>query len=314
MFTWQQLIESLNKYYGLKIIDVKIIDRLMFRQSFLVNTFDGNQYIVKDYAETFSLKELFQMWGYYWKLRELGISIGCPLRRLDSDEFHISLENRYCVVFEYIKGNRPSINQYKEIANCLKKYHGVATSKLLPDLISTEEKLNSAKDLFLNFNNGSYSIKQEILSCKENLYNIIDNYSNSNQTVIHGDTILENMILNDEEVCLIDFDTIRYGDSIEDVANTVLSFMYSGSKKFEVHPGRLQQIKAFINSYYENTSPTDIEKKIHYYMQVHCVIDLIRHAENIRFLIRMPSMKEYLLMLVRVICSKNLNALMQEGD
>ena len=314
MIVHQQLVESLDKHYGLKVVSVKVIDRLMFRQSFLVYASDGNQYVVKDYADTFSIQEMSQIWQYYWILRGFGITVGCPLRNLDSGEFHICLRNRYYVVFEYVTGDHPVIDQYKEIAGYLRKYHKVATSDLFPCLISTGHKLSDAKDLFSHFHQGSYSIKQEILSCKTNLYRIIDEYSNCSQTIIHGDSILENMISNNGEVCLIDFDSMRRGDAIEDVANTVLSFMYNGSKKFEIHPERSKQIKAFIDSYYGNMPPTDIEEKLHYYMQVHCVIELIRHAENIRFLVRMPGMKEYLLLLVHVICSKNLNALMQEDD
>jgi Ser/Thr protein kinase RdoA (MazF antagonist) len=310
----QQLVESLDKHYGVKAVSAKVINRLMFRQSFLVYASDGNQYVVKDYADTFSLQEMSQIWQYYWILRRFGITLGCPLRKLDSDEFHICLRNRYYVVFEYVKGDHPVINQYKEIASCLRKYHKVATSNLFPCLISTGQKLSDAKDLFSHFNQGSYSIKQEILSCKTNLYRIVDEYSNCSQTIIHGDSILENMISNNGEVCLIDFDSMRRGDTIEDVANTVLSFMYHGSKEFEIHPERSKQIKAFIDSYYGNMPPTDIEEKLHYYMQVHCVIELIRHAENIRFLVRMPRMKEYLLLLLYVICSRNLNALMQKDD
>jgi Ser/Thr protein kinase RdoA (MazF antagonist) len=312
MITQEQLVDILNKNYGLNVISVKAINRLMFRKSFLVCVADGSHYIVKDYSDAFSLQELSQIWQYYLMLRGFGITVGCPLRKLDSSEFHTYIGNRYYVVFEYIKGVHPNINQYKEIAACLKKYHGVATSDLLPHFVSTEQKLRDAKDCFSYFNQGSYSIKQEILSCKENLYRIVDEYFSNSQTIIHGDSILENMISNHEGVCLIDFDSIRRGDAIEDVANTVLSFMYYGSKKFEIHPGRFKNIKAFINSYYDDSSPIDIEEKLHYYMQVHCVIELIRHAENIRFLIRMPSMKDYLLLLVHVINSKNLRALMRE--
>lgn len=314
MIIQEQLIEILNKNYGLNVVGIKVIDRLMFRQSFWVCVADGNQYIVKDYADTFSLRELSQIWQYYWMLRKFGITVGCPLRKLDSSEFHTYLGNRYYVVFEYVKGEQPDINQYKEIASCLKKYHGVAKSDLLPSFVSTEQKLCDAKERFSYFYQGSYLIKQEILSCKTSLYRIVDKYFSYNQTIIHGDSILENMILNHKGVCLIDFDSMRRGDAIEDVANTILSFMYYGSKNFKIHPERLTPIKAFINSYYDNISPTDIEEQLHYYMQVHCVIELIRHAENIRFLIRMPSMKDYLLLLVRVINSKNLRILMQEDN
>ncbi|OBZ14211.1 hypothetical protein A8L34_09630 [Bacillus sp. FJAT-27264] len=314
MIMKQELLENLHKYYGLKIVDVKVINRLMFRQSFLVYASDGNQYVVKDYADAFSLQEMSPIWQYYWILRKFGIRVGCPLRQLDSDEFHIYLGNRYYVVFEYVQGDHPVIDQYKDIAICLRKYHEVATSEIFPNLISTGQKLCEAKELFSHFNQGSYSIKEEILSCKTNLYRIVDEYSNSSQTIIHGDSILENMISNFGEVSLIDFDSMRRGDAIEDVANTVLSFMYHGSKKFEIHPERSKQVKAFIGSYHGDMPSTDIEEKIHYYMQVHCAIDLIRHAENIRFLVRMPGMKDYLLLLVYVIRSKDLNTLMQKDD
>lgn len=314
MITQQQLVESLDKHYGLKAVSINVINRLMFRQSFLICAADGNRYIVKDYADTFSLQELSPIWKYYWKVREFGITVGCPLRNLDSGKFHICLKNRYYVVFEYVEGNRPLINHYKKIADCLRKYHQVASSDLIPGLVSTGQKLSEAKDLFSYFNQGSYCIKQEILSCKTSLHKIVDEYSNSSQTIIHGDSILENMILTDREVCLIDFDSIRRGDAIEDVANTVLSFLYYGSKKFKIHPERIEKVKGFIDSYYWNIPPIDIREKLHYYMQVHCVIDLIRHAENIRYLIRMPGMKDYLLLLTHVICSKNLNVLMKEDD
>lgn len=314
MIMQQQLGENLDKHYGLKVVSFKVINRLMFRQSFLVYASDGNQYVVKDYAETFSLQEMSQIWQYYWVLRKFGIRVGCPLRKIDSDEFHICLGNRYYVVFEYVEGEQPVIDQEKEIASCLRKYHEVAASDIFPHLISTGQKLSEGKDLFSHFNQSSYSIKQEILSCKTNLNRIVNEYPKCIQTIIHGDSILENMISHNGEVSLIDFDSMRRGDANEDVANTVLSFMYNGSKKFEIHPERSKQIKAFIDSYYEDMPPTDIEEKLHYYMQVHCVIELFRHAENIRFLVRMPGMKEYLLLLVYVINSRDLNTLMRKDD
>jgi thiamine kinase-like enzyme len=314
MIMKQQLVENLNKYYGIEAVSVKTIDRLMFRQSFLVYASNGNQYVVKDYADNFSLKEIYQIWNYYWLLRDLAITVGCPVRKLNSDELHICLENRYYVVYEYVKGDRATINEYRNIAKCLKKYHKVATSDLLPNLISTEEKLSEAKKLFSYFNQGPYSIQQEILSCKTNLYRIVDKYTNSSQTIIHGDSILENMISNNGEVCMIDFDSIRRGDAMEDVANTILSFMYYGSKKYKIHPERLTEIESLIDSYYGNSVLTNIKEKLHYYMQVHCVIELIRHAENIRFLVRMPGMKDYLLLLVNVIRSKNFKELIKEEN
>lgn len=314
MITQQQLLESLDKHYEIKVVSVKVINRLMFRQSFLICTADGNQYVVKDYADVFSLQELSQIWKYYWRLREFGITVGCPLRNLDSGEFHINLKNRHYVVFEYLQGDCPLINDYKEIADCLKRYHQVSTSDLIPCLGSTQQKLNEAKYLFSYFNQDAYSIKQQILSCKTSLHKIVDEYSSCSQTIIHGDSILENMISTGREVSLIDFDSVRRGDAIEDVANTVLSFLYYGSKTFAIHPERAKQIKAFIDSYYGNIPTTDIKEELHYYMKVHCVIDLIRHAENIRYLLRMPGMKHYLLLLIHVICSKNLNTLIQEDD
>ena len=312
MITQQQLRSILDKYFGLQVEHVKIIQRLMFRQSFLVCTFDNKQYVVKDYADTFSLAELTQIWQYYWHLRESDITVGCPLRRMDSNEFHINLKNRYYVVFEYLKGKHPDICHYEKIARALLKYHGVAKASQLMGLVSTGQKLKEVHTKFKYFYDSDYSIKQNILSCENVLYKIADEYDDCSKAIIHGDSILENMILSDDEVCLIDFDNLHYGDPTEDVANTVLSFLYYGSDVYKIHAERYFQVMEFIKSYYGNALLKSTEKRLHYYMQVHCIIDLIRYAENIRFLVRMPKMEEYLLMLVKVICSKNLRELMQE--
>ena len=90
--------------------------------------------------------------------------------------------------------------------------------------------------------------------------------------------------------------------------------MYFGSKNFEIQPERARLIEAFINCYFDNTPPDHIKEKLHYYIQVHCVIELIRHAENIRFLVRMPSMKDYLLLLVHIIRSENFKELMYKDE
>ena len=314
MITEQQLVDNLNKYYGIKVTSLQIINRLMFRQSFLITTSDGIQYIVKDYSNACSLDILNQMLNYLYKLKEFGVRVSFPIRKLHSNEFHFSNNNRYYVVFVYVEGSTCTTRQYKKIASSLKIYHKTASSNLFPSLISTEKKLQAAKDLFLCFNNDNYSIKQEILSCKTNLFKIVDKYISCSETIIHGDSILENMILSNNNIYLIDFDSMRRGDALEDVANTILSFMYFGSKNFEIQPERAQLIEAFINCYFDNTPPDHIKEKLHYYIQVHCVIELIRHAENIRFLVRMPSMKDYLLLLVHIIRSENFKELMYKDE
>ena len=309
MITQDEMIESVKINYGLVIVGVEVINRLMFRQSFLLTTNNAIQYIVKDYADIFSLHELSQIWKYYWDLRSFHIRVGCPLKKLGSSEYHMHLNNRYYVVYEYVTGRCPGTNQFKEIALCLKRYHGIAADSLLPGLASTEDKLTEARGLLSYFNQGVYSLKEEIISCKTKAYSVIDRYYNSNQTIIHGDSILENIISENGESCLIDFDNIRRGDAAEDLANTILSFLYYGSKEYKIRSGRSSQINALIYNYYGYTVSTDIEEMLHYYMLVHCVIELARHAENIRFLVRMPSMKPYLLLLVRILHSNSLNEL-----
>ncbi len=310
----KQLLESLDKYYGIKGINIETIKRLMFRQNYLVYAADGARYIVKDYAYAFSLSKFTKIWEYYWYLREHGVEIGCPLRKLQSEEFHICIKNRYYVVFEYIEGERPCENNYAEIACCLKGYHKVAKAGSDFNYITTKQKLHDAKIKFSYFENADYLIKKEILSCKSNLYRIVEEYTGGEQIIIHGDTILENMILNNGKVILIDFDNMRRGDALEDVANTILSFMYYGSKEYKIHPERMDLIRKLVKSYCEDSVIENLESKLHYYMQVHCVIDLVRHSENIKFLIRMPGMMDYLLLLVKVIMSKNIKELLQEEN
>ena len=310
----KELIGLLNKNYGINIVSVKTIERLMFRQSFLVQTINKNRYVVKSYSCNYSIKELTLIWQYYWKLRNLGVEVGCPIRKINSKEFHLCIGDKYYVVFEYIEGLRPNTNQGKEIADCLRKYHEVASAGLLPELISTKQKIDRVEEQFEFFYYDDYILKQEILSCERNMHEIVASYSGSGLTVIHGDTILENMVWNHNNVCLIDFDNIRCGDAIEDVANTVLSLIYYDSKEFKIHSERAGEVDFFLDCYYRNSYPLDIKEKIHYYMKVHCIVELVRYAENIKYLIRMPTMKEYLLLLIKVINSKSFEMLIQEDN
>ena len=313
MVSQQQLIDNLKKYYGLNVISVKAINRLMFRQSFLVNTEDDNRYVVKDYSDSYSLEELSTIWQYYWILHDNGMNVGRPLRRLDSATFHICLNNRYYVVFEYVAGERPNIENIRKIADCLREYHDIASKLNIDGLESTEKRLEPVKELFSYFHFGSYPLKEEIILCEPNVTRITQIYENNENTIIHGDTILENMVMNDDGICLIDYDTIRIGDRMEDVANTVLSILYNGSSNYAIHPERAMQVYSFIDNYYREKRSYQIENRIHYYIQVHCVIELVRFAENIRFLVRMPGMKDYILMLLKVLRSNSLVDLMKEN-
>ena len=312
MITKQQIIENLKRDYGLEIVKIEMIERLMFRQSFMLSDIDKNRYILKDYSDKFNLQELNRIWQYYWTLRKMNLKVGCPLGKKFSDEFHMHLNHRYYVVFEYVFGEHPSVEQYEEIAKCLKKYHEVANPNLLTSCSSTGTMLREAKQQFKFFFNGDYSIKQEILSCRDQYMKIIDNYTESIDTIIHGDSILENIVSNDGKSYLIDFDNLRFGNAMEDVANTVLSLIYYGTDRYNINPQRIKQVRLFLHSYYCDKLPIEVERIIFYYMQVHCVIELSKHAENIRLLVRMPGMKEYLILLIKVICSSSFTELIRK--
>lgn len=312
LITKQQIIENLKRYYGLEIVEIKIIERLMFRQSFMLLDKDANRYILKGYSDKLELQELNRVWQYYWILKKENVKVGCPLKKRLSEEFHIHINNRYYVVFEYITGERPCVEQYDEIAKCLRKYHEIAKPNLISSCNSTATLLQEAKKQFDLFLNENYSIKPEILLCKEQYMEIIDKYTESIDTIIHGDSILENIISNDGESYLIDFDNLRFGNAMEDVANTVFSLIYYGTEKYNIVPQRLKQASLFVHSYYCDELPVGIERKIFFYMQVHCVIELSKHAKNIRFLIRLPGMKEYLMLLIKVICSSSFTDLISK--
>ncbi|HAU86739.1 MAG TPA: hypothetical protein DCW90_14980 [Lachnospiraceae bacterium] len=311
----EALKDILKESYGIDVVETKTITRLMFRQSYVIKDSRKKQYIVKDYAGTLDLQELNRLWQYYLTLWEAGIQVGRAVRKLNSNEFHFFFEGRIYVVFEYVNGKRSEVVQYKQVAECLQKYHGVASSMdVLPGLATTRDKLSLARSLFPFFHQSKYSMKNEILECEDDVYRIVDVYAGQDKTILHGDTILENMVSDGEKTVLIDFDSIHYGDVMEDVSNTVLSFLYYGSKTFKMNPERYVLVKKFVEAYYGKNYTEDLEKNIYYYMQVHCVLELLRHAENIRFLIRMPGMKDYLKMLVLIIHSPDFKTILEKED
>jgi hypothetical protein len=303
------LIERINSYYGLSAFEVKVIERLMFRKNYLIQNYDNKRYIVKYYSTALELFELTQVWQYYILLSGLGIAVGCPLRRKDTHEFQIGYNNGYYVVFEYLEGNNPEANNYLLVANSLRDYHSVASVNLIPGLVSTQEKLRCAESIFPFFYQNSYQLKDEILSCEDEIYDIVHSFFIDRPAIIHGDTILENMIYDKHKVCLIDFDSMRIGDALEDVANTVLSIFYYGSSTYEMMSVRYQYVSGFLDSYFNDVVTKDLLCRLHYLMKVHCVIELARHAENIKYLIRMPGMKPYLRLLIKVINSKDFYSL-----
>lgn len=305
MISLEDLKSYLYEFYEIECDNIKIIERLMFRRSYLIYKNDVCNYIVKEYPGNSSIEKLTDILEYYQCLKNRGIKVGCPIYRKDSSEFYVFLRGRYYVVFEYLQGERPQICQYELIAKCLDLYHRQAQIETLSFCTTTEEEITIAIKNFKYYETNMYMIKNLILSCKDNFNEIANKFRSNlnNNIIIHGDTIIENMIFNNTEVILIDFDNIRYGTRMEDIANTVISFMYYGTENYQIMPERLHYIRKFINTYYPDENAN--EEEILYNMKIHCIIELGKYAENITYLERLPKMKDYLLLLIKIINAKN---------
>ena len=313
MIATNKIIDSIQQNYAISIINVIVVNRLLFRKSFIVTTDDGQKYIVKDYANLVS--ELDYICEYQWSLYESGLDIGIPIKNIKTKKYYTQLDSRYYVLFKYIEGSHPTHLNTKEIAECLRKYHSVAKLHSIHNLHSTKHKLYEAYDMFSNFYKSNYTIRNQIIACKDSIEKVIIQYPHDTKcdTIIHGDTIMKNMILTGNRICLIDFDNIRMGQPIEDVANTVLSIICNDSPEFKIYTDRYQNVRNFIDEYYCNNDKYNIENDILYYMKVHCIIDMARYAKNIEYLIRMPSMQAYLIFLVKIIKAPSLNILINLG-
>ena len=301
MISLENLKNYLYQFYEIGCDNIKIVERLMFRRSYLIYKNGVCNYIVKEYPGNSSIIKLSNILKYYFNLKNRGFKVGCPIYRKGSKEFYVFYNGRYYVVFEYLQGKSPQINQYELIANCLNLYHSQAHIETPFFFNTTKRELMIARENYKYYEKNIYKTKKFILSCKNNYNKIADKYNcqSDDYIIIHGDTIIENMIFDNTEVTLIDYDNIRYGTKIEDVANTVISFMYYGSKHYYILPERLQFIRKFINVYYGGKNID--ENIILYYMKIHCIIELGIYAENITYLERLPGMKDYLLLLVKII-------------
>jgi tRNA A-37 threonylcarbamoyl transferase component Bud32 len=298
-----KIIDVLKTKYGIISTKCEVIERLLFRKSFIVNDVSGNKYIVKAYSTKLNLEKLKCIWNCYKILEDYQVVTNSIIEPTNGNEdLFFTIDGNNYVVFSYIEGKVPSLYDVEEIAIALREYHKVSNQLLQFKMISSTKKdLEESRNELKKFDYNGNELGAKIILLRERIINLIDCFKVNNNVLIHGDVIIENTIKTLNGVRLIDFDSIRYGDPIEDVANLVFSILYFGTNPYKILTDREEYIKKFLNTYFQSSIQDYEIIKIEYFMKVHCIVELARHLENFRFLIRAPGMPPYIELLLEII-------------
>lgn len=179
-------------------------------------------------------------------------------RLLNNDnDYYIKYENNIYRIYNYIEGNdidKTNINNLEiyKLGEYLYKYHKILNNcdyipkHHLKDFHNTEIYINKIKNIL---NEYDYKTKNNILDMI-NFYN--DKYNNlfNDKQLIHGDTRIENILYNNGEYIMIDYDTIMIGSiyiDIGDLCRSLFTNLEDNSIKYnkELHIN-------FIKGYYNN--------------------------------------------------------------
>lgn len=298
-----EIIIILKLNYGINVKDYYTINRLMFRQNYIVEDDIGSKYIVKYYPKGIGSEKINSICDYYKWLEKIGYFTNKLLQQ-HNNSFYFTLSNGIYLVYEYITAQILDFSDLTDIGKELRNYHyKVNDRNPTIALEKTSFIIERSKTLFEDF----YKCKEndfvnQVLSYKNIIFYILENYCSDIDTIVHGDCSFNNMLKTMQNtICLIDFDNAHYGNHIEDLAYMVFSIMHYGNKPLSLSFNRSDKIMMLLNAYYGIPISSNEVFEIEKCMKLNCSIELIKHAPNYRFISRTPGTLNYLSCLLKII-------------
>ncbi|TKC19107.1 aminoglycoside phosphotransferase family protein [Robertmurraya kyonggiensis] len=297
-------IQSLiSENYRIEIKDITVINRLLFRQSFLLNTSNG-QYVLKYYPRNFSIDQIKLINEFSKCLIKRGMNT-LSIISLNNGNLHISIPNGVYVLYDYLPGVKSDISDISDISVILRGFHDISSLIKEEEINATKETLKidwaiSELDKYLKYTEDDDFITK-ISNYKYEIINSLNSYKLIDNIIVHGDFTLNNVIKEDKIFKIIDLDTIRLGNRLDDLACLSLSLCYSGNNKIKFNRN-YGQIAYLLQSYFgDQLINQELVNDIVEAMKLHCSYELIKHAENFHVLKRYTGMLNYLNMLLDVI-------------
>lgn len=293
----------MKQFYGIHIDEIRIINRLFLRQSFLI--YSGEEKIIfKKYPAIYDETQLNNIWNFSSYLGKYGMTSMKLIPQLDGSRFYKEVNNYY-VAYEFIAGEKAEKEASYQIGELLRKFH-VLSKQITYRKMKQFEKMRICEKAYLNlqlFENFFIDdpLIFKIVSNMDELLTAVSQYTIRDQMIIHGDFTLNNIICKNKEHCIIDFDTIRLGNALEDMVCFILSLCYSTQKSSTPD---FERIANFIKGYYKNGRvPKTIVSDLVSTIKVHCAFELSEYAANYLIVKRYPGTDEYLNMLIDAIIS-----------
>jgi Ser/Thr protein kinase RdoA (MazF antagonist) len=293
----------MHECYGINTESIEIINRLFFRQSYLID--DGNKrFVFKKYPRNYEETQLNYIWDIALYLSTYGMDTMELVYKKDGSRFYRDSDDYY-VVYKYISGAKAKKEESYEIGRLLKEFH-IKCEKIkcekMQEFTRRLDIVQAGKEIQkFAFYSTETSLGKKIQENIEIFLNCIQSYSIQDNLIIHGDFTLNNVLRRNYDYCIIDFDTIRLGNAIEDMACFVLSLCYTDSQDLKLYHN-YKEVAYFLKGYYKDKKmPENIIEKLVKSLKVHCTVELAGHASNYMITKRYTGTDAYLNMLADAV-------------
>ena len=199
--------ESIKENYG---ISNKIVKNLDSSVGNVYDVFsDNSRYIVKIYSDLNHVNRMIQISEI---LNNGGIIIPKIIENLNGLKY-IGINNYFIVVYEFLKGKNVS---------------GIINEELIYKIAKEVRKMHDLVD------NNDIGL------------DVVDfNINSDRKSLLHFDLTKDNILSDDGIIKFIDFDDVKYGDSVIDISILIALFFFSKKRGVD-----LKGVKCFIDSYY----------------------------------------------------------------
>lgn len=300
--TKDRIWKVMGEFYGLKVNSLDIIQRLLLRQSYLLDTSLG-KIVLKKYSPNYNKYHLGNIWDFIEYLNDSGMKSLEIVYMKNGQRFYAD-NNEYYVAYKYLEGNKSEIEDSYAIGKMLREFHDNSrriTKNKMPGFNIRQDIKKACNEIKKYKSYKDCLLAHKITSNMKIFLDILHQYYISDDIIIHGDFTLNNVIKQNNNYYLIDLDTIRVGNFMEDLACFSLSLCYNGNSKLQIKP-RYVEILQFLQGYFQNMETSDfiIDGLINN-MRFHCAYELAGFAKNYMITKRYKGTEEYLNMLVDTV-------------
>lgn len=300
----KSIISKLQEEYKIVTNEFHQLDRVMYRQNYLVEDNKGNKYYVKYYSQELGVDEVVKITEIYRYLINNGVNTNEVLKNVKTGKYLLTISNKIYVVFKYINGNEVTKEDMLQVAEALRTFHKIklSNSELLLNKSST--RIEKARNIASRLDTPSLKEFSDFISeIRADLDKLILDAYQINNYIIHGDFNKHNVIIDNKVTYLIDCDEIRIGNPMEDLASMIYSMLYING---EINYENSKYIVIFLESYFQLELDQRMLDEIETVLKVNSVIYLLDRADTFKYLVRDKSTKRFLNSLITILKEKSI--------